>query len=137
MKALQSSRLLEVVCQPRFPSLKTILLTKSPSLDWGNNALSSSLQDSTPSKVGCRSRWELEANLDFPGALPLHLNKIVGQLEKKPAQPLKSSFAWYALPIHSDNALNTSVQFRPSLIRFYSLSTSHSTIDLELHFRAW
>ncbi|GMQ03136.1 hypothetical protein CsSME_00049057 [Camellia sinensis var. sinensis] len=73
MKALQPSRLLEVVCQPRFPSLKTMLLTKCPSLGWGNIAMSSSLQDPTPSRAGCRPRWSWEPTYTFLGlALPQH-----------------------------------------------------------------
>ncbi|KAH9680069.1 hypothetical protein KPL71_026405 [Citrus sinensis] len=97
IKALQSSRLLEVACQPRFPSLKTILLTKCPSLGWGYTAMSSSLQDSTPSRAGCRPRWSWEPTYTFLGlALPQHLNK-----RRAPKRnPLQESFAWQRLGKH-------------------------------------
>ncbi|KAK9982671.1 hypothetical protein SO802_035404 [Lithocarpus litseifolius] len=86
MKALQSSRLLEVACQPRFPSLKTILLTKCPSLDWGNTAMSSSPQDSTPSRAGCRPRWSWKPTYTFLGlAVPQHLNKRQAPKRNQPS----------------------------------------------------
>jgi hypothetical protein len=105
MKALQSSRLLEVACQPRFPSLKTMLLTKCPSLSWGNTAMSSSLQDPTPSRAGCRPRWKPTYTL--LGLAPTSKEKAGA--EKEPAQPLQESFAWSGLSTHSDNVLNTKV----------------------------
>ncbi|EEF22255.1 conserved hypothetical protein [Ricinus communis] len=86
MKALQSSRLLEVACQPRFPSLKIMLLTKCPSWGWGNTAMSSSLQDSTPSRAGCRPRWSWEPTYTFLGlALPQHLKKRRAPKRKQPS----------------------------------------------------
>lgn len=45
-------------------------------LGWGNTAMSSSLQDPTPSRAGCRPRWSWEPTYTFLGlALPQHLNK--------------------------------------------------------------
>ena len=78
--------LLEVACQPRFPSLKTILLTKCPSLDWGNTAMSSSPQDSTPSRAGCRPRWSWKPTYTFLGlAVPQHLNKRQAPKRNQPS----------------------------------------------------
>lgn len=111
IKALQSSRLLEVACQLRFPSLKTMLLTKCPSLGWGYTAMSSSLQDSTPSRAGCRPRWSWEPTYTFLGlALPQHLNKKKAGAEKEPSsRKLCLVGAAYSLGQCSEHE---SVQFR-------------------------
>jgi hypothetical protein len=63
---VQSSRLLEVACQPRFPSLKTTLLTECPSLGWGNTAMSSFAPGLHPLESRMPAEMELEANLYFP-----------------------------------------------------------------------
>ncbi|KAL9426596.1 hypothetical protein AB3S75_033392 [Citrus x aurantiifolia] len=59
--------------------------------------MSSSLQDSTPSRVGCRPRWSWEPTYTFLGlALPQHLNK-----RRAPKRnPLQESFAWQRLGKH-------------------------------------
>ena len=108
MKALQSSRLLEVACQPRFPSLKTMLLTKSPSLDWGNTAMSSSLQDSTPSRAGCRPRWSWKPTYTFLGLAPT--SKSNCWRARKGTSPASSRKLCVVGAAYSpDNALNTKV----------------------------
>ncbi|KAK1356599.1 hypothetical protein POM88_049855 [Heracleum sosnowskyi] len=72
-----------------------MLLTKCPSLGWGNTTMSSSLQEPTPSRAGCRPRWSWEPIYTFLGlALPQHLKKERVDAEKEPAQPLQESFAW-------------------------------------------
>ena len=89
MKALQSSRLLEVACQPRFPSLKTMLLTKSKTLGWGKTAMSSSLlpREQDAGRNGAGSQPKLSG---FVAPTP---KERVGA-EKEPAQPLQESFPW-------------------------------------------
>lgn len=120
MKALQSSRLLEVACQPRFPSLKTMLLTKCPSLGWGNTAMSSSLQDPTPSRAGCRPRWSREPTYSFLGlALPQHLNKGRAPKRKQPSLFKKALLGRRCLLTLLTRTMqcseHESVQFRPLL----------------------
>ena len=117
MKALQSSRLLEVACQPRFPSLKTMLLTKSPSLDWGNTAMSSSLQDSTPSRAGCRPRWSWKPTYTFLGLAPTSKSNCWRARKGTGTSPASSRKlcvvgAAYSLGQCSEHE---SVQFRPLL----------------------
>ncbi|CAL0315008.1 unnamed protein product [Lupinus luteus] len=69
---------LEVACQPRFPSLKTMLLTNLNGL-------------------GMPAEMELGANLYFPGACLAPTSKENAGAEKEPAQPLQESFAWQRL----------------------------------------
>ncbi|KAM7249547.1 hypothetical protein ACFE04_008376 [Oxalis oulophora] len=99
MKALQSSRLLEVACQPRFPSLKTMLLTKCPS---GAAIQQRVVRFRTPLP---REQDAGRANLYFLAPT----SKEKAGAEKEPAQPLQESFAWSGLSTHSDNVLNTKV----------------------------
>ncbi|KAI4297943.1 hypothetical protein L6164_037797 [Bauhinia variegata] len=60
-----------------------MLLTKCPSLGWGKTAMSSSLQDPTPSRAGCRPRWSWEPTYTFLG--PQHLNKMRAPKRNQPS----------------------------------------------------
>ncbi|KAL5082401.1 hypothetical protein RYX36_010822 [Vicia faba] len=75
-----------------FPPSKQCSSPTLTALGWGKTAMSSSLQDPTPSRAGCRPRFSWEP--DFPGACLAPTSKKNAGAEPKRNQPLQESFAW-------------------------------------------
>ncbi|KAK7296145.1 hypothetical protein VNO77_49287 [Canavalia gladiata] len=69
-----------------FPPSKQCSSPTLTALGWGKTAMSSSLQDPTPSRAGCRPRWSWEPTYTFLGlALPQHLNQMRAPKRNQPS----------------------------------------------------
>ncbi|KAK7236585.1 hypothetical protein RIF29_45457 [Crotalaria pallida] len=86
MKALQSLPSSKWLVNHAFPPSKQCSSPTLTALGWGKKAMSSSLQDPTPSRAGCRPRWSWEPTYTFLGlALPQHLKKMRAPKRNQPS----------------------------------------------------